>query len=79
MNEIMEIAKGKRAISGNLDPIEVLWKGTPEKIEKDVERLMKICKPYGQYIFSPGEMNPRQVPEENMDAMMKTAKKLSEY
>ncbi len=79
MCEIMEIANGRCAISGNLDPIEVLWRGTPEQIEKDVERLMLICKPYGQYIFAPGEMNPRQVPEENMDAMMKTAKRLSDY
>jgi signal peptidase I len=33
----------------------------------------------GHYIFAPGEMTPRQVLEENMRAMIQTAKKLSLY
>jgi uroporphyrinogen decarboxylase len=66
-------------ISGNLDPIEVLWRGTPESISKEVERIVGICKPGGGYIFSTGEMNPRDIPEKNMHAMMRTAKKLAKY
>lgn len=77
--EIRAATKGKLAISGNLDPIEVLWRGTPQLIEKEVERIMKICKPGGGYIFNTGEMNPRDIPEENMMAMMKAAKKLADY
>lgn len=79
ISEIRAATKGKMAISGNLDPIEVLWRGTPEAIARDVERIMKICKPGGGYIFNTGEMNPRAIPEENMLAMMKAAKKLSDY
>ena len=77
--EIRAATKGKLAISGNLDPIEALWRGTPEKIAQEVERIMNICKPGGGYIFSTGEMNPRAIPEENMMAMMKTAKQFSDY
>ena len=40
---------------------------------------MDICKEGGGYIFNTGEMNPRQVPEENMMAYMETAKKLADY
>jgi uroporphyrinogen-III decarboxylase len=79
IGEIRELTRGKMAISGNLDPIEVLWRGTPELITKEVERIMKICKPGGGYIFSTGEMNPRDIPEENMLAMMKAAKRMSEH
>jgi uroporphyrinogen-III decarboxylase len=71
--------KGKHAISGNLNPIEVLWRGTSESIAKEVERIIGVCKESGGYIFNTGEMNPRQIPEENMLAMMKTAKNLAKY
>jgi uroporphyrinogen decarboxylase len=79
MREIREVTKDKQAISGNLDPLEVLWHGTPQKITSEVERIMGICKPGGRYIFNTGEMNPRQIPEENMDAMVKAAKRLATY
>lgn len=77
--EIRQATKGKQAISGNLDPIEVLWRGTPESIASEVKRIMSICKDGGGYIFAPGEMNPYQVPVENMHAMMQTAKSLAKY
>jgi len=79
MRELREATRGRMPLSGNLDPIEVLWRGTPEQIERDVTRIMEICKPGGAYVFNTGEMNPRQVPEENMDACMATAKKVSAY
>jgi uroporphyrinogen decarboxylase len=71
--------KNKQAISGNLDPIKILMNGSPELVASEVERIIGICKDGGHYIFAPGEMNPRQVPEENMRTMMSTAKKLSRY
>ena len=77
--EIRKATKGKQAISGNLDPIEVLWRGTPESIACEVKRIMSICKDGGGYIFAPGEMNPCQVPAENMRAMMQAAKSLAKY
>jgi len=79
ISQVREATKGKQPISGNLDPIGVLWKGNPESIAADVERIMGICKKGGGYIFNTGEMNPRQVPEENMMAYMETAIKLAEY
>lgn len=77
--EIRAATKGRQAISGNLDPIEVLWRGTPEPIASEVDRIMKIGKPGGSYIFSTGEMNPRDTSEANMMAYMRTAKRLAAY
>ena len=79
MNEIRKATKGRQPISGNLDPIEVLWKGNPDSIKAEVERIMDACKEGGGYIFNSGEMNPGYVAEENMLAYMNTAKILSEY
>jgi uroporphyrinogen-III decarboxylase len=79
INKIRHLTKGKQPISGNLDPIKVLMERTPESISTDVERIMKICKPGGGFVFNTGEMNPRMVPEENMDAYMFAAKRLSDY
>jgi uroporphyrinogen-III decarboxylase len=76
---VSEALKGKAAFSGNLDPLEVLWKGNPDTIKKETTRIIKACKDNGGYIFNTGEMNPSQVPAENMKAMMDTARSLAEY
>ena len=68
---------GKCCFSGNLDPIEVLMRGTPELVASEAERIMTTCKKGGGYCFNTGEMNPRDVPAENMHALVKTAKKLA--
>ncbi len=70
--------KGKAAFSGNLDPLEVLWKGTPDMIRKETTRIITACRDNKGYIFNTGEMNPGQVSFENMKAMMDTARDLAE-
>jgi uroporphyrinogen-III decarboxylase len=79
IKEIRETTKGTVAISGNIDPIKVLWKGTPELVEQEVERIMKTCKEGGGYVFSSGEMVPRDTPEENISAMVQAVKRLATY
>jgi len=79
MAEVRKHTVGRHAVSGNLDPIEVLWRGNPELVAQEVKRIMGICKDGGGYIFNTGEMNPRDIPEENMRAFMKTAKSLAKY
>jgi uroporphyrinogen-III decarboxylase len=79
MAQIRAATRGRQAISGNLDPLEVLWRGSPATIAREVERLMTVCKEGGGYVFATGEMNPRDVPAENMAAMMQAAKRLSVY
>jgi uroporphyrinogen decarboxylase len=79
IKQISESLKGKSAISGNLDPLHVLWKGTPELIERETFRIISACKNNQGYIFNTGEMNPRDVPEENMRSMMNEARRHAEY
>lgn len=77
--EIREATRGIQPISGNLDPLKVLWQGNPGSISREVSRIMQICKKGGGFIFNTGEMVPRETPEENMDAYMRAARKISDY
>lgn len=70
-----EVVKGKTCLLGNLDPIKILMNGTSEQIVKEAERIMTTGKKDGGYIFNTGEMNPRDVPVENMKTMIHIAKK----
>ena len=74
-----EVAKGKTCLMGNLDPVNILMNGTPEQVARETERIMKAGKIGGGYMFDTGEMNPRDVPEENMRAMIQTAKRFATY
>jgi [methyl-Co(III) methylamine-specific corrinoid protein]:coenzyme M methyltransferase len=79
IKEIRDATKGIVSISGNIDPIKVLWKGTPELVEQEVERIIATCKEGGGFIFSSGEMVPRETPEENISAMVKAVRRLGAY
>jgi uroporphyrinogen-III decarboxylase len=79
IREIREATIGRKPISGNIDPIKVLWHGTPESIEREVERIVHICKDGGGYIFNSGETIPGETAEENILSLMRTAKRLAEY
>jgi len=61
---------GRSCFSGNLDPIKVLMRGTPGQVAEEATRIVRICGAQGGYIFNTGEMNPRDVPVENMIAMI---------
>jgi uroporphyrinogen decarboxylase len=69
---------GKNCFSGNLDPIEVLMRGTPDEVAREARRIIEIGYADGGYLFNTGEMNPRDVPVENMKALVESARRTSE-
>jgi len=74
MAEVRKALTGRTCFSGNLDPIEVLMRGTPKQVAEETERIVKTCYGDGGYLFSTGEMNPRDTPIENMRAMIRAAR-----
>ena len=78
MSKVRQAMTGQACFSGNLDPIEVLMRGTPEQVATETERIVKTCYLEGGYVFCTGEMNPRDVPVENMKAMIEAARRASE-
>jgi uroporphyrinogen decarboxylase len=77
MEAVLQAAHGKVCIMGNVDPIEVLLRGTPEQVEKEVERIMAIGRKGTGFILNSGEMIPRDVPVENMRAMIRRGHQLA--
>ncbi|MGQ9575034.1 MAG: uroporphyrinogen decarboxylase family protein [Thermoguttaceae bacterium] len=75
--EVQAALSGKCCCSGNLDPIEVLLRGTPEEVACQAERLVRIGYSQGGYLFCTGEMNPRDTPEANMRAMIAAVREAS--
>jgi len=69
---------GNCCLSGNLDPIEVLMRGTPDKVAQEAERIVKTGNSAGGYLFCTGEMNPRDTPVENMKAMVAAVRRCSD-
>ncbi|NLW85430.1 MAG: hypothetical protein GXY38_00990, partial [Planctomycetes bacterium] len=74
--EVRKALDGKCCFSGNLDPIGTLLRGSVADVEKQARRIVKTCRGTG-YVFNSGEMIPRDVPVENMKAMVKAAREAS--
>ena len=71
---------GKRVcLLGNIRGIETLRAGTPEAVEQETARIVEEGKKGGGYIFNSEEGIPRETPEENMRAMMHTARLCGSY
>jgi uroporphyrinogen decarboxylase len=75
--EVQAALAGKCCTSGNLDPIEILFRGTPDEVAREAERIARIGYSHGGYLFSTGEMNPRDTPAENMNAMIAAVRETS--
>lgn len=71
--QVHQALAGRCCASGNLDPIEVLLRGTPEEVAAETERLVRLGAD-GGWLFNTGEMVPRDTPEENIRAMVATVR-----
>lgn len=79
MAAVLRAARGKMCIMGNVDPIEVLLRGTPDQVEREVERLMALGRQGTGFMLDSGEMIPRDVPVENIRAMVNRGHELAEF
>ena len=85
IGEEMDISQAKSLIgkkvclSGNLAPIKILANTKKEDVEKEVETIMKKAKSGGGFIFNTEEGIPYYTPIENVEAMIKTARKYGAY
>ena len=75
MADVRRALSGKTCFSGNLDPIEVLMRGTPDEVAREAEQIVNTCYADGGYMFCTGEMNPRDTPVENMKAMIEAVRR----
>jgi uroporphyrinogen decarboxylase len=64
---------------GPIDPSEVLANGTPELVREKCREALEILAPGGGFILGPGCALPATTPDENIDALIETAKEHGRY
>jgi len=62
------------ALIGNLDPVNILLRSTPEEVTKATKNLIEIMNGTENFILSSGCDIPIDTPFENIEAFMKTAR-----
>jgi len=73
-------ARGKDiALMGNLHTTEVMLRGTPALVKQKALEAMRDAGPNGGFILSTGDQCGRDTPEENLFALVETAKQYGVY
>jgi uroporphyrinogen decarboxylase len=72
---VKQVAAGKAALLGPVDPSDVMAYGTPELVEEKCLEALRNLSPGGGFILGPGCALPPITPDENIDAMIEAAKK----
>lgn len=67
-------ARGKAVILGPVDPSGVMANGTPEQVAEKCREAIEILGAGGEFILGPGCALPATTPDENIEAMIETAK-----
>jgi len=60
-----------RCVMGNIDPLALLCRGTPEAVGSRVRQIRERVSPRGGHLFNTAEGIPRDAPEENVRAMIR--------
>jgi uroporphyrinogen decarboxylase len=70
-----ESTLGKCTLIGNIDPSGVLCQGTPELVEEKAREAIETLGHRGWFILGPGCDLPYETPEENIRALVQSAKR----
>lgn len=64
-----DVFKGRVTFVGNIDPSEVLARGTPELVRQKTEELLDMCADSPRFVLNSGCALPADTPPENIRAM----------
>jgi len=73
---LKKIADSKLALWGGVDA-DLIMRGTPDDVRREVIRCIKLLAPGGGYIVSPDQELP--FPKENIEIFIETAKEYGKY
>ncbi len=65
---------GRAAFVGNIDPANVLARGTPELVEEKTRELLEIFADTPRFVLNAGCAIPADTPPENLRAMIRVAR-----
>ena len=69
--EVKEAVGGKACLMGNLSPIDLLLPGSPEQIQEEARRCIRVAaEPNGGYLLAPSGAFIPGTPAENIQAVL---------
>jgi uroporphyrinogen decarboxylase len=74
-----DAARGKSTLLGPIDPSEIMANGTPQMVTERCREALNILAPGGGFILGPGCALPATTPDENIDALIESAKRYGRY
>jgi len=69
-----KIVGDRLTLLGNINPVELLWRGTKEEVKAATKKCFEDGGRDGRFIFGPGCAMPRDAPIENLKAMVEVSK-----
>ncbi len=76
--DLRDIFGDKAVLAGNLDPMNVVWMGTPESVISASKKCIEDMDG-SRFILATGCETPRDAPLENLQAMLTATKKYSKF
>jgi hypothetical protein len=73
---VRQMLGGKVAMNGNVHTVETLIRGKPEDVEREVLEIGQAFAGEPRLIIGTGDQVGRETPEENIQAMIETARRL---
>lgn len=77
MPRIKEQTRGRVTLNGNVHTVETLIRGTPGEVEAEVRQIIDLWGGDGRLIVGTGDQVGGETPEENIQAMIETARSVS--
>ena len=74
-----QVSDGAYVITGGIDQVNVLQKGTIDDIKRVTEQTIKIGKPGGKFILQSADFLEYGTPIENIEAYVQTAMQYADY
>ncbi len=74
MRACKQAAQGKATLLGPIDPSDIMANGTPAQVTAKCREALEIMAPGGGFILGPGCALPATTPDENIDALIESAK-----
>ena len=74
MGDVMKIFPKDKVLVGNLDPIRLIGKGTPEEVREATTKLLDEMESYDNFMMAFGCNTPNNAPDENIKEAIKVTK-----
>ena len=79
MARMKDLTRGRLTLNGNVHTVETLIRGTPADVESEVKEIIDLWADDGRLIVGTGDQVGVETPDENIWAMIDTAKSYGRY